>query len=57
MRAAMLYARSQGTTLKDALRTIGPRESSVMVIDAEDTPDFFNLMVHDSGRTGIQWEA
>lgn len=56
MRAAMLYARSHGTTLKDALRTIGPRESSVMVIDAEDTPDFFNLMVHDSGRTGIQWE-
>jgi len=57
MRAAMLYARTHGTTLKDALRTIGPRESSVMVIDAEDTPDFFNLMVHDSGRTGIQWEA
>lgn len=57
MRAAMLYARKQGTTLKDAFRTIGPRESSVMIIDAEDTPDFFNLRVHDASRTGIQWEA
>jgi hypothetical protein len=57
MRAAMLYARKHGTTLKDALRTIGPRESSVMVIDADDTPDFFNLMIHNSGRTGVHWEA
>jgi 5-methylcytosine-specific restriction endonuclease McrA len=57
MRAAMLYARTHGTTLKDALRAIGPRESSVLVIDAEDTPDFFNLKVHNSERTGIQWDA
>lgn len=57
MRAAMLYARKHGTTLKGALRTIGPRENSVMIIDADDTPDFFNLRVHDEARTGIQWEA
>ena len=57
MRAAMLYARKHGTTLKDALRTIGPREASVTIVDVDDTPDFFNLMVHDAQRTGIQWEA
>lgn len=55
-RAAMLYARKHGTTLKDALRTIGPREKQVRIIDAGDTPDFFNLRVHDEDRTGIQWE-
>jgi hypothetical protein len=57
MRAAMLYARTHGTTLKNALRTIGPRESAVTIVDIDDTPDYFNLMVHDCRRTGIQWEA
>lgn len=57
MRAAMLYARKHGTTLKDALRTIGPREAKVIIVDVDDTPDFFNLMVHDVLRTGIQWDA
>lgn len=57
MRAAMMYARVNGTTLKDAFKTIGPREKSVVVIDTDDTPDFFNLRVHDETRTGIQWEA
>lgn len=53
----MLYARKHGTTLKDALRTIGPREAKVMIVDVDDTPDFFNLRVHDVRRTGIQWDA
>lgn len=57
MRAAMLYARKHGATLKSALRTIGPREAAVMLVDVDDTPDFFNLRVHDAVRTGIQWEA
>lgn len=57
MRAAILYARKYGATLKDSLRTIGPRETSVMIVDVDDTPDFFNLHVHDVVRTGIQWEA
>lgn len=53
----MLYARKHGTTLKDALRTIGPREAKVIIVDVDDTPDFFNLRVHDVLRTGIQWDA
>lgn len=57
MRAAMAYARRHGTTLKMALRTIGPREKSVIIIDADDTPDFFNLRIHDVDRTGINWEV
>jgi hypothetical protein len=57
MRAAMLYARRHGTSLKDALRTIGPREKLVTVVDVDDTPDFFNLRVHDAERSGIDWEA
>lgn len=57
MKAAMLYARKHGTTLKGAMQTIGPREKSVTVIDTDDTPDFFNLRVHDEVRTGIRWDA
>lgn len=57
MRAAMLYARTNGTTLKQALRTIGPRESIVTIVDSDDTPDYFNLMVHNPDKTGISWEA
>lgn len=57
MKAAMLYARKHGTTIKGALRTIGPREANVAIIDIDDTPDYFNLRVHDEIRTGIQWEA
>jgi hypothetical protein len=57
MKAAMQYARQNGTTLKDAIRIIGPRESSVAIIDSDDTPDFFNLKVHDVSRTGVHWDA
>lgn len=57
MRAAMMYARMHGTTLKTAFKTIGPREKLVAIIDTDDTPDFFNLRVHDDARTGIRWEA
>jgi hypothetical protein len=57
MKAAMHYAKKHGTTLKGALRTIGPREENVMVIDVDDTADYFNLRVHDELRTGIRWEA
>lgn len=56
-RAALVYACTNGTTLKDAFRTIGPRNKDVAVIDADDTPDFFNLRVHDEIHTGVNWEA
>lgn len=55
IRAAIAYAVKNGTTLKDAYKSIGPRSKEVFMIDNYDTPDFFNLRVHDSQLTGIHW--
>jgi hypothetical protein len=57
MRAAFEYARTNGTTLKDAYKSIGAREPQVSLVDGADTPDFFNLRVHDQTGTGISWRA
>ena len=57
MRAAFEYARTNGTTLKDAYKSIGPRQPQVMLVDSSDTPDFFNLRVHDHAGSGISWRA
>lgn len=54
IRAAMSYAQSNGSTLKDALLAIGPREAPVR-IDADQGYDFFNLRVHDASRTSVNW--
>lgn len=54
IRAAMAYAQANGTTLKDAFLTIGPREELVR-IDPGQGYDFFNLRVHDPIRTNVNW--
>jgi hypothetical protein len=54
IRAAMTYAQSNGSTLKDALLAIGPREAPVR-IDDQQGYDFFNLRVHDEIRTNVNW--
>lgn len=54
IRAAMAYAQDNGTTLKDAFLTIGPREK-ISRIDPEQGYDFFNLRVHDPVRTNVNW--
>lgn len=54
IRAAMAYAQENGTTLKDAFLTIGPREKLAR-IDPEQGYDFFNLRVHDPIRTKVEW--
>jgi 5-methylcytosine-specific restriction endonuclease McrA len=54
VRAAMTYAQENGSTLRDALLAIGPREPPVR-IDADQGYDFFNLRVHDDIRTGVNW--
>lgn len=55
IRAAIAYAVKNGTTLKDAYGFVGPRTKEIFMIDQNDTPDFFNLRVHDSQQTGIHW--
>jgi hypothetical protein len=55
MRAALSYARTNGTSLKDAYIAIGPRSKTILILDPEDTPDFFNLCSHDLSRTGLIW--
>lgn len=54
IRAAMAYAQANGTTLKDAFLTIGPREELAR-IDPAQGYDFFNLRVHDPMRTKVDW--
>jgi hypothetical protein len=54
IRAAMAYAQRNGSSLKDALLAIGPRESPVR-IDVDQGYDFFNLRVHDAVRTSVNW--
>jgi hypothetical protein len=54
IRAAMAYAQANGTTLKDAFLTIGPREELIR-IDPDQGYDFFNLRVHDPIRTNVNW--
>lgn len=54
IRAAMSYAQVNGSSLKDALLAIGPREAPVR-IDADQGYDFFNLRVHDAARTSVNW--
>lgn len=54
IRAAMAYAKANGTTLRDAFLTIGPREEPVR-IDPGQGYDFFNLRVHDPIRTNVNW--
>lgn len=54
VRAAMIYAQQNGTTLKDAFLAIGPREAPVR-IDNEQGYDFFNLRVHDEAYTDVRW--
>lgn len=54
MRAAMAYARANGTKLRDAFLAIGPREAPSRCDDDQGF-DFFNLRVHDEERTGISW--
>jgi hypothetical protein len=53
IRAAMAYARINGTTLKTAYSLIGPRLKEIHLVDTNDTADFFNLRVHDFEETGI----
>jgi len=54
MRASLAYARANGTTLRDAFITIGPRDRPVK-IDQDQGYDFFNMRVHDEGRTMVKW--
>lgn len=54
-RAAFAYARTFGTTLKAAFAAIGPRLPNIQLVDPDDTPDFFNLTVHDVSRTASLW--
>ncbi|HVI98300.1 MAG TPA: HNH endonuclease signature motif containing protein [Sphingomonas sp.] len=54
VRAAMAYAQKNGSTLRDALLAIGPREAPVR-IDPDQGYDFFNLRVHDDIRTNVEW--
>ncbi|WP_426127909.1 HNH endonuclease [Pararhizobium sp. PWRC1-1] len=54
MRAATTYARANGTTLRDAFLTIGPRDRPAK-IDLEQGYDFFNMRVHDETRTMVKW--
>ncbi|MCL4068937.1 HNH endonuclease [Pseudomonas sp. GX19020] len=54
MRAATSYAQANGTTLRDAFLTIGPREPPAKV-DVDQGYDFFNMRVHDEARTLVRW--
>jgi 5-methylcytosine-specific restriction endonuclease McrA len=54
IRAAMIYAQKNGSTLRNALLAIGPREPPVR-IDIDQGFDFFNLRVHDDVRTSVNW--
>lgn len=54
VRAAMAYAQQSGSTLKDAMLAIGPREPPVR-IDPDQGYDFFNIRVHDNVRTSVDW--
>lgn len=56
-RAALTYAKSRGCTLKVAYKSIGHRLplGGVRLIDADDTPDFFNLYAHDADRWNVSW--
>lgn len=54
MRAATAYARANGTTLRDAFLTIGPRDRPTK-IDLDQGYDFFNMRVHDEARTMVKW--
>lgn len=54
IRAAMAYAQANGTTLKNGLLMIGPREKPAR-IDPDQGYDFFNLRVHDPIRTNVEW--
>jgi hypothetical protein len=49
-RAALSYARTFGTTLKDAYLAVGPRLPLITVLNPDDTADFFNLSIHDVSR-------
>lgn len=55
VRAAIAYARQHCCTLKTAYQSIGTRLDVVKLFDPADNPDFFNLYVHDAGRTGVTW--
>ena len=52
----MTYAHKNGSTLRDALLAIGPREPPVR-IDPDQGYDFFNLRVHDDIRTSVDLDA
>jgi hypothetical protein len=54
MRAAMAYAQSNGSTLRDAYIAIGPRGDPER-IDTEQGYDFFNLRVHNAEDTDVSW--
>ncbi|MER8778807.1 HNH endonuclease [Mesorhizobium sp. M0977] len=54
IRAAMTYAHQNGSTLRNGLLAIGPREPPVR-IDPDQGYDFFNLRVHDHARTNVNW--
>jgi hypothetical protein len=56
IRVATAYARINGTTLKNAYGSIGPRIQDIYLVDSNDTADFFNLRVHDFEETGIYLE-
>jgi len=54
IRAAATYASNNGSSLREALIAIGPRES-VVRIDVDQGYDFFNLRVHDVAATNVNW--
>ncbi len=54
-RAAMEFAHTNGTTLRDAYVAIGPRDVFVTKSDERETLDFFNMKVHDPLRIGVEW--
>jgi len=49
-RAALSYARTFGTSLKDAYIAVGPRLPLITILNPDDTADFFNLSIHDVSR-------
>lgn len=56
MRVVISYARKNGTTLKNAYLSVGPRLQRIHLVDTFDTADFFNLRVHDFQESGIYLE-
>lgn len=56
MRVAISYARKNGTTLKNAYLSVGPRLDRIYLVDTFDTADFFNLRVNDFQESGIYLE-